>query len=105
MGVKLDERVMHTTGTYAFKIIGALVHQMGGLLPMDVEQLAFAQLYILDQSDALEQRGAYYEGLDAGVPGDIANVLDTNNPYVQLYKQAHEILASKLPEEQDHCAV
>ena len=48
MGVKLDERVMNTTGTYVFKIIGALVHWMGGLLPLDVKQPAFAQLYILD---------------------------------------------------------
>ena len=53
----------------------------------------------------MERRGAYYDGLDAGVLGDIANFLDTNNPYVRLYKQAHEILASKPPEEWDHCAV
>jgi hypothetical protein len=105
VGVKIDERVTHTTGTYAFKILGALVHRMGGLLPMDAEQPAFAQLYILDPNDASECRGAFYQSLKAGVLGDIANVLDTDNPYVRLYKQAHEILASRPPEEQDHCAV
>jgi hypothetical protein len=104
VGVKLDDRVTHTTGPYAFKIQGALSHRMGGLLPMDDEQPAFAQLYILDSGDASAHRGAFYDGLMPGVLGDILNVLETENPYVRLYKQAYEISASKPPKEQNHCA-
>jgi hypothetical protein len=69
---------------------------MGGLLPLNNEQPAFAQLYILDPLKA------YFNGLLPGVLGDIQNILEANNPYVQFYKQAH---ASRPPEEQDSCAI
>jgi hypothetical protein len=104
VGVNFDERVLATSGPYAFKIYGALSHRMGGLLPLNNERPAFAQLYILDPAEASTRRGEYYTGLNAGILGDIQNVLETNNPYVQLYKQAYDILASKPPEEQDGCA-
>jgi hypothetical protein len=105
MGVKVDERVTGTFGVYAFKIHGALSHQMGGLLPLNDEQPAFAQLYILDPLEANICRGAYFNGLLPRVLSDIQNILEANNPYVQLYKQAHKILASRPPEEQDSCAI
>ena len=105
MGVKVNERVTGTFRVYAFKIHGALSHQMGGLLPLNDEQHAFAQLYILDPLEANIRRGEYFNGLLPGVLGDIQNILEANNPYVQLYKQAHEILASRSPEEQDSCAI
>ena len=77
---------------------------MGGLLPLNNEQPAFAELYILDPLEANICRGAYLNRLLPGVLGKIQNILEANNPYVQLYKQEHKILASRPPEEQDSCA-
>jgi hypothetical protein len=103
LGVKLDQRIIRSTGPYAFKIHGALSHRLGGLLPLENEP-AFAQLYIYDPNEALSHRQRGYNDLLPGVLGDLQNILYAINPYVPLYRQAYEILSSKPREEQDGCA-
>jgi hypothetical protein len=103
VGVKLDERITQSTGPYAFKIHGALSHRLGGLLPLNEEEPAFAQLYIYDPEQESLHRQRGYSDLLPGILGDLQNVLHNENPYVTQYKQAYHILSSKPPEEQQHC--
>jgi hypothetical protein len=51
--VKLNKWIIQSTRPYAFKIHGTLIYHLGGLLPLNDEELAFAQLYIYDTNLAL----------------------------------------------------
>jgi len=103
LGVKLNQRIIWSTGPYAFTIHRALLHRLGGLLPLDNEP-AFAQLYIYDSNEALSHRQRGYNDLLPKVLRDLQNIIYAINPYVPLYRQAYEILSSKPWEEQDGCA-
>ena len=56
VGVKFDESVTRSSGPYAFKIHGALYHRTGALAAEEGQNPLYAQLYILDQQEALNQR-------------------------------------------------
>ena len=72
--VKLNQRIIQSTGSYAFKIYGALSYCLGSLLLLDNEP-AFAQLYIYDPNEALSHRQRGYNDLLPGVLGDLQNIL------------------------------
>jgi hypothetical protein len=105
LGAKIDRRVTQSTGPSVFKIHGALCHRMGGLLPLnDADQPKYAQLYIYDPQLALSYRTGANSNLLADILGELEHILRGDNPYVQQYRHAHEILAAKPPEEQNGCA-
>jgi hypothetical protein len=73
---------------------------MGSLLPLPGQAPKYAQLYILDKDVANEEWRRRNSNLDPSVMLDLDTMLQEHNPFVQLYKKAHQIMAEKPPEEQ-----
>ena len=106
VGVKLDESITRSSGPYAFKIHGGLYHRTGNLVPEEGQNASYAQLYILDPGEALNQRVENNRGndglplLDGPTMQVIQDILYEVNPYINLYKNTHQIMGEKPPEEQ-----
>ena len=57
MGAKLDTSVLNSRGgAYTFRIHGTIYHRMGSLLPNENERPAFAQIYIFDAENEINNR-------------------------------------------------
>ena len=75
-----------TEGVYTFRIHGAVYHRMGPLDPAPSEKPGWAQLYLYDSRDErLNQRLDRYDGLDPAILGDVQDMLEQCNPYMQFY--------------------
>jgi len=87
LGVSFDERMLRATeGVYTFRIHGALYHRMGPLEAAPGERPGWAQLYLYDSRDErLNLRIDCYDGLDPNILGDLQDVLEHCNPYMQFY--------------------
>jgi PIF1-like helicase/Helitron helicase-like domain at N-terminus len=105
IAAKVNDNVLAGSGPYAFRLHGSLHHRMGALLPNDGNQPRYAQLYVLDPDDAVNARLANNPNLDPSTMNDLHDMLAANNPYINMYKHAHEILRDKPPEEQVNVAV
>src|SRR5713101_6951206 len=99
VAAKVNNTVIAGSGPYAFKLHGSL-HQMGALLPAPGNLPHFAHLYILDTDMALSARMDNNTNLDPSTMSDLHHMLLECNPYVDMYKQAHQILREKPPGEQ-----
>src|SRR5713101_982007 len=99
VAAKVNDAVISGSGPYAFKLHGSLHHQMGALLPPPGNQPCYAQLYILDTDMALSARMGNNPNLDPSTMSDHHMLLLECNPYVDMYKQAHQILREKPPGE------
>src|ERR1700761_2449104 len=106
VGVKMDESVVCAAGPYCFKICGNMHHNMGCLQPRDQvpgpATSSFAQIYIHDgdNADAAADRRAQVSHCEHGVfPATwraLLRMLKECNPYINVFRQAHQIL-SELP--------
>ena len=106
LGANIDHSVITGTGPYSFRISGQLYHRVSALLPIPNQAPSFAQLYIHDPNQQLDYReGNNDHSLSRPVMTIIQGVLHLSHPYVELYKQAYQILREKLAEEQDTVAI
>ena len=106
LGVKVDHSVVAGSGPYSFRISGELHHLSGAaLLPLPDHAPVFAQIYIYDPQEQLAQRQRNNPNLNPAIMAEIQGVLDTSHPYVELYKQAYQIMMEKPPEEHNTVAV
>ena len=105
LGVKVDQSVTVGSGPYSFRISGELHHLSGALLPSPGNAPVFAQIYIHDPHEQLAQREQNNRNLNPPVMNIIQGVLNDNHPYVQLYRQAYEVLREKPPEEHHTVAI
>jgi hypothetical protein len=105
LGVNIDHSVLTGSGTYAFRISGELHHLSGALLPPPDNSPTYAQLYIYDPQEQLAQRQHNNQNLNPAIMTILQGVLNQSHPYVELYKQAFQILREKPPEEHDTVAI
>ena len=105
LGVNVDHPVVAGSGPYSFRISGELCHHSGALLPLPNHAPVFAQIYIHDPQQQLAQRQQNNPNLNPTIMTVIQGVLDTSHPYVELYKQAFQIMREKPPEEHDTVAI
>ena len=106
LGANFDHSVFTGTGPYSFWISGQLYHWISALLPIPNQAPSFAQLYIHDPNQQLDYReGNNDHSLSWLVMTIIQGVLHLSHPYVELYKQAYQILREKPAEEQDTVAI
>ena len=102
LGANIDHSVLTGTGPYSFRISGELHHQASSLLPLANRAPSFAQLYIHDPNQQLDFRdGNNNKSLSRPLLAIIQGVLHQSHPYVELYKQAYQIIREKPAEEQD----
>ncbi|KIJ10636.1 hypothetical protein PAXINDRAFT_85770 [Paxillus involutus ATCC 200175] len=101
LGVGVDERMTHRSGTSSFRIHGGLHHFMGSLLPPEGQDPCYAQLYIYDAEEATEiclHRDGNQQ-LDHDILHNLHDMLLNHHPYVNIYKHAHQVLLEKPPEQ------
>ena len=93
-GVKVDESINAGQGPPIYKIQGELTHRAGALLPGNNAVAKYSQIYIFDSdAAALQQRLDNNRGLLSPITmATLQDVLHRFNPYVQIYRQAYEIL-------------
>ncbi|KIJ08826.1 hypothetical protein PAXINDRAFT_41049, partial [Paxillus involutus ATCC 200175] len=107
LGVGVDERMTHRSGTSSFRIHGGLHHLMGSLLPPDGQDPCYAQLYIYDAEEATEirLRRDGNQQLDHDILCNLHDMLLNHHPYVNIYKHAHQVLLEKPPEQRTNIRV
>ena len=105
LGVKVDEKVTRATGPYSFRIQGDLHHLSGALLPRPGKPAVFAQLYIHDPVAQLHFREQRNRNLNSVIMTELQAMLNATHPYVQLYKQAFQIMSEKPADEQQNVSI
>ncbi|WVZ83216.1 hypothetical protein U9M48_030386, partial [Paspalum notatum var. saurae] len=99
LGVDIDKSVNTGNGPYVFWINGVVHHRIGSLLPPDGKRPEFAQLYIHDTHNEVQNRLNIFspEGDDVPDPAivsELISMLDEHNPLVQKFRMARDRLLS-----------
>ncbi|XP_022040344.1 uncharacterized protein LOC110942890 [Helianthus annuus] len=103
MGGKVDSTVNRGNAPFCFRISGENYHTIGGLMPNNVAQPKFCQLYIYDTENELSNRqpifsrsedasSSYFATLDRKLIEHIKDVLDNDNELVKTYRRARDSL-------------
>lgn len=96
MGVNVIDSVNDGRGPYVFKVSGQLCHRIGSLLPRDGQRPEYAQLYIFDTRNEVQNRirvAAYADGTFHPNPQIITSLIEmfnVHNPIVQLFRTARD---------------
>ena len=88
MGVNLDKNYANNLkGIYTFRIHGSIYHRIGPITPKKNDIPKFAQLYIHDTDNELDNRLLNFSGLDREILFQLQNEMHKLNPYVKIFKQ------------------
>nr|XP_028945292.1 uncharacterized protein LOC103408064 [Malus domestica] len=96
MGAKVDASINKGQGPYVFKINGQVHHLMGSLLPLEGESPKFAQLYIYDTQNEINNRISCFphsevsSKVDEQIVSGLIKMLDECNELVQLFRVARD---------------
>jgi hypothetical protein len=105
LAVEIDDSVLDGRGPYSFRIHGDLYHKMGVLHPPNGRVPSYAQLYIYDEQVALATRNNRNPNLNHVTMAELQEMLNANNPFVPLYKQAYQIMQETPPDLQNYVRV
>ncbi|KIK75737.1 hypothetical protein PAXRUDRAFT_171896 [Paxillus rubicundulus Ve08.2h10] len=72
---------------------------MGSLLPPDGRDFTYAQLYIYDPQEATNHQTRCNPELKPEVLLQLHNMMETHHTYVNIYKQAFQVMWEKPPEQ------
>jgi hypothetical protein len=87
-----DTRIDFSTGVQVFSIHGELYHYQGPLTPGSQETPKFAQLLFYNPDCATDVRLQRHKSLNPSILRQLALELDACNPFIPLYRTAHERL-------------
>jgi len=79
-------------GVSNFTVHGQVHHFVGSLLPNEEQAPRFAQLYIYDTENETRNRLNIMQNLDATILQNLQDMLNTVNPYIQIFRQAWNII-------------
>lgn len=74
-----------------YKIQGEIFHRIGSLMPEQNCAPVFSQLFVYDHGEALQYQMNRNPERRCGTMETLQRVMDNCNPFVQVYKQAHEL--------------
>lgn len=99
LGVHVDNSINTGNGPYVFRINGVVHHRIGSLLPAPGRRPEYAQLYIYDTTNELQNRLQIFsaEGTDQPNPQivtELIDMLNRNNPLVRQFRMARDRLLS-----------
>ncbi|THU93232.1 hypothetical protein K435DRAFT_670567, partial [Dendrothele bispora CBS 962.96] len=93
LGVDVDTRINHYGPKHwVFRIHGNLRHHSGALEPSDDVAPSYSQLYLYDPTISLQHRANRNPNLSPDTMRTLQDLLNTFNPYQQIYQHAHEVL-------------
>ena len=87
-----DTRIDFSAGVQVFSIHGELFHYQGPLIPGSQEVPKFAQLLFYDPDYATDVRLQRHTMLNQSILRQLGLELEACNPFIDLYKTAHERL-------------
>ncbi|OBZ81151.1 hypothetical protein A0J61_10801, partial [Choanephora cucurbitarum] len=93
LGVKLDASVQNRqNGAYAFRIHGSMYHRVGtSLTPENGQMPNFAQIYVYDASNELQNRHSIAKHLSIETLEKLQNLMHQINPFVRDFKTMAQI--------------
>ncbi|EGG02086.1 uncharacterized protein MELLADRAFT_66624 [Melampsora larici-populina 98AG31] len=104
LGAKIDNSVNGQKGTYTFRINGQLNHNIGSLLPVDGEEAAFAQIFIvgdggkeevsLRERKLINPKYKKQKKVNRQTLRLIQDIINKENPYAVFLKGVAEIINS-----------
>nr|XP_016495443.1 PREDICTED: uncharacterized protein LOC107814527 [Nicotiana tabacum] len=96
MGGKVDFSVNKTKGPRTFRLYGQNYHQIGSLLPPEGSSPKFAQLYIYDTENEVENRispisrGEMNNQLHAEIGNELKQMLDDKNILAKSFRMVRD---------------
>jgi len=101
LGAKIDMDINKGPGPYVFKINGQVHHRIGSLLPDEGKSPVYAQLYIYDTDNEVENRISIFdrdrdcEGeneIDRRIVEGLVRMFDAANELVKSFRAARDLL-------------
>ncbi|XP_049387184.1 uncharacterized protein LOC125851434 [Solanum stenotomum] len=92
MGGRVDRSINRSKGPYVFRISGQNYHHIGSLLPEIGKSPQFAQLYIYDTDNEIENRikSLMHEEVETEIVQEISEMLDEHNVLVKSFRMARD---------------
>ncbi|XP_020113189.1 uncharacterized protein LOC109727463 [Ananas comosus] len=96
IGAKVDYQINNRPGPYVFRISGQNHHLMGSLLPPDGHPPKFAQLYIYDTENEINNRIQVFDAhgnhstIDKDIVSDLITMFDNTNEIVKAFRMARD---------------
>ncbi|XP_049362072.1 uncharacterized protein LOC125826778 [Solanum verrucosum] len=92
MGGRVDRSINRSKGPYVFRISGQNYHHIGSLLPEIGKSPQFAQLYIYDTDNEIENRikSLMHEEVETEIVQGISEMLDEHNVLVKSFRMARD---------------
>ncbi|WVZ83550.1 hypothetical protein U9M48_030687 [Paspalum notatum var. saurae] len=99
MGGNIDKKINDGEGPYVFRVNGQIHHRIGSLLPVPNNCPKFAELYIFDTKNEIENRiraitneEPSEKDLDPKIVTGLQRILDECNPLVKIFRRARDFL-------------
>ncbi|XP_050126253.1 uncharacterized protein LOC126603446 [Malus sylvestris] len=95
-GAKIDHSINDGSSPYIFKISGQVCQLMGSLLPTDNEPPKFAQLYVYDTYNEVQNRLRAFNSqgnnrnLDSSIVQELIKMFDECNQLVKFFRTARD---------------
>ncbi|KAJ3674043.1 hypothetical protein LUZ60_006035 [Juncus effusus] len=95
-GAKVDEHTSRSSGPYVYRIHGENYHLMGSLVPTDGCSPQFAQLYVYDTENEIDNRvrvlgkSKIDPHIEKNVVHQFVQMLDENNGLVKIFRMARD---------------
>ncbi|XP_060192363.1 uncharacterized protein LOC132621904 [Lycium barbarum] len=92
MGGRIDGSINHSKGPYVFRMSGQNYHRIGSLLPEIGKNPQFAQLYIYDTENEINNRMncLLQEEIDPKIVEALSEMLDNHNILVKSFRMARD---------------
>jgi len=101
LGVDIDRSINTGRGPYIFRINGVVHHRIGSLIPKEGNRPQYAQLYIYDTTNEVQNRLAIHSsdigrdsGPDAQIVDSLISMFNRYNPLVKQFRMARDRLLS-----------
>ncbi|KAL4073426.1 hypothetical protein J3A83DRAFT_4091147, partial [Scleroderma citrinum] len=98
-GVENDCHIVQDFGPAAFCIHATLYHLIDSLMAAEGQDSSYAQLYICDPQKATNHHSQRNSQFQHAVLQELHDMLANHHPYIQVYKQAYQLMQNKPPEQ------
>ncbi|CAK9291044.1 unnamed protein product [Gordionus sp. m RMFG-2023] len=98
LGININNNLSNSrSGNYTFQINGQVHHRISSLLPTLGETPKFAQLYIHDSINEIENRHNQVPFLDRCLLMELQDIVHTYNPFASQFLRVSSMIATGVP--------
>ncbi|KHN42445.1 hypothetical protein glysoja_033913, partial [Glycine soja] len=95
-GIKFDKSINHSRGPPTIRIQGQPCHRIGSMLPMPGKEPKFAQLYIFDTENEVQNRinaiSSPHNQIQEHIVSQLSEILDEYNVHAKTFRMARDRL-------------